>query len=274
MLKYHSYLLILLVMTSLLPSCSFNGMFYHTEMPLEKIPDSLNVEEIFIKTPDNIKVNILFVKPRVEVPKATILLLHGNAGNVSTWLDAALVMVRDSFQVFILDYRGYGKSEGSPTHENVYADAQQAFDYVVVREEVKNTKLIIWGYSLGGNLAVKVAYENRPKVAAIAIEGAFTSHNDIATALVPILIKPFARMLVVSPYKSKNLIGKLGAMPKLIIHSKDDDTVPCWMGIMNYERASDPKELWAVTGHHCHAITLFEKEYVKRFNKLLEKTCK
>ena len=116
-----------------------------------------------------------------ETPQYTLLFCHGNAGNITHRLENLAYLVQLGLQVFIFDYRGYGKSEGRPSEDGLYRDALAAYDYMVSRDDVKNQSLIIFGRSLGGAVAVELATQ-RP-CHKLILESTFTSAQDMAREL-------------------------------------------------------------------------------------------
>jgi uncharacterized protein len=256
----------ILAMSVLFSSCSFQSMFYYPDTKDTAIViNDFKYEELFIPTTHGNKLNALFVKPD-SVPLGTILVLHGNAGNLAGWKDVAMVLAKHGFQVLIIDYQGFGKSGGSASHQNLYHDALNAFDYMMSREDVKGTKIILLGFSIGAHLAPSIAYERKDQIDALVIEGAFTSHKEIACSSTSGFIRVMASVLVTSQYPAKKYISLL-PMPKLIIHSTQDEVIPFAMGQELYKLASEPKEFWQIDGPHIQGIDRNENEYVARIRK-------
>ena len=127
--------------------------------------------------------------------------------------------------------------------------------------------VIILGRSIGGHLAVKIAHDHQNEIKALVTEGAFTNHHDIAVAVTPFWLSPFASLLVKSKYNAKKLIQEI-TIPKLIIHSVEDEVVPYWMGVELYKKAAEPKTFWKIKGPHIGGVELYEKEYMKRLKDL------
>ena len=119
---------------------------------------------------------------------------------------------------------------------------------------------MLWGFSLGGNLAVKLAMDNPSKIDALIIEGAFTSHQDIAKVKAPKGLKWIAK-LIQSPYPSKELIQNV-RIPILIAHSLDDEVCPYSMGETLYENANQPKYFLQLTGEHCYGLLQEADKYI------------
>ncbi|OFY32164.1 MAG: hypothetical protein A2275_18360 [Bacteroidetes bacterium RIFOXYA12_FULL_35_11] len=244
-------------------------MFYH--------PDTINTtlalsdfkyEEVWINTEDNVKINGLFIKSKSEAI-ATILFLHGNAGNLSGWKTTLETLVKNGFNVFIIDYQGFGKSEGKPKHKNLFKDSEAALFYMKKRNDTAKTKIIVLGTSIGGHLAVSLTDKHQDKIDALVIEGAFTTHNEIATAIVPWLFKPFVKILVRSKFKAKKHIKNV-KIPKMIVHSAEDVVIPFRMGKKLHELAAEPKTFWEIKGKHIHGLKLYPDEYVQRLKELVK----
>lgn len=253
-------------------SCTFQKMFYFPEKiaPTDTLFEGLNYENIYIKSSNENKINAAFFKPKGTVI-GTILLLHGNAGNISDYTQMARLFSQNGFQLLIIDYQGFGRSEGKPSHDALIDDATAALNYLTKREDVKNTKIIVLGLSIGGHLAVTITKQNQDKIAAMVIEGAFTSHNNIATTAMPWFIKPIAKVFVRSKYKATKNIKEI-SIPKLIIHSTEDEIIPFWMGKELFSKAIEPKTFWEIKGSHIQGSSLYDKEYVEKIKQLISNT--
>lgn len=254
-------------------SCSTSAFFYAPEKKFAYYPDTsiYKVEEINFKTGNGKILNGWFLKPKTAEIKATILQLHGNGGNISYQYQFAEPLVKAGYQVMVFDYEGYGKSSGSASQEKVLDDATCALKYIRQREDVKNSKLILFGQSLGGHLSCVVAAQNNNLINALVVEGAFTGHERMAIFVGKELGAPkwLTKMLVQSKYDAIEYIDKV-TVPKLIIHSSEDATCPFFMGKELYEKASGIKEFWEIKGGHLQASHLYAKELVEHFDKLLQ----
>ncbi|MFQ5801604.1 MAG: alpha/beta hydrolase [Candidatus Methylomirabilales bacterium] len=201
----------------------------------------LAYEEVFFGTRDGVRLHGWYV-PR-QGSSTTLLWFHGNAGNISHRLEnLALVHERVGVNVFIFDYREYGKSEGEISKAGTFLDAFAAFGYLCSRSDLDPSRILLFGRSLGTALATAVAAEQ--SCLGIILEAAFTSTDDI--------MRLYFRFLPPLPpgtvkYDTLSLIGKVMA-PKLIIHGEHDEIIPVWMGRRLYEAASSPKELYLVPG--------------------------
>src|SRR5437868_5170384 len=134
-------------------SCSTSSFFYAPIKDFVRFPDtaSYKLEEINFKSGDGKILNGWFLKLKNIAVVGTVLQFHGNGGNISYQYQFAGPLLKVGFQVMVFDYEGYGKSTGSPSQEKVLDDGITALHYIKQREDVKNTKLILFGQSLGGH---------------------------------------------------------------------------------------------------------------------------
>jgi len=210
------------------------------------------IESVNFKSADGNILNGWFLKPKNAKAKITILHLHGNAGCLLDQYRAIAPLVKDTFQIFMFDYSGFGFSNGKPTRKNVLIDANSALDYLESRADVKNTKIVIYGQSLGGNLAPVLASERQNEIDGLVTEGAFSSHKDIAAHEVPIL----GRLFVKQGYSAKKAIRNFHK-PYLLIHSREDKTVPFYMSKIIFKNANEPKEFYAIDKCHICGPTYY-----------------
>ncbi len=147
---------------------------------------------------------------------ATLVIAHGNAGNISHRFEIIQALQQTGFNVLMFDYRGYGRSEGSPDEEGIYKDGRAVFDYARSLPHVDSQRIVLWGTSLGGAVAVDVATQ-RP-AAGLILESTFTSAKDMAAIHYPFL--PM-RYLLRTKMNSIDKISKLH-IPLLFIHGARD----------------------------------------------------
>jgi fermentation-respiration switch protein FrsA (DUF1100 family) len=199
-------------------------------------------EEITLTTKDNLKINGWFVPH--DNPRATLLFLHGNGGNISHRLDKLSIYHQLGLAVLIIDYRGYGASEGKPDEQGTYNDAESAWIYLINEKRIPENRIIIYGESLGGAVATWLAIQKHP--GALILESAFTSIADMGKHYYPYLpVKLLARI----KYPTLDRIAAI-TCPLLIIHSPADDIVPFTMGQKLYDQANQPKDFLEITGDH------------------------
>ncbi len=246
--KLHFPVLILL----LLAPVSCGSLFFYPQKQLYDNPvaDRFPHREVNFKTSDGLLLNGWFfdVKPKAL---GTILVLHGNAENLSTHVNSVLWLVREGFNLFIFDYRGYGKSEGSPSIKGVHLDAEAALRTVLSLPETEGGNVIVLGQSLGGAIAVYTVakFERKDRIAALVIDSAFAGYRLIAREKLGgfFLTWPFQyplSFLVSDSYSPVRWIKKISPVPVLILHGRSDPVVPVHHGLMLYEAAGQPKEFW------------------------------
>ena len=219
-------------------------------------------EDIFFNTQDGITLNAWFLKPAQAY--ATILILHGNAGNNSHRLEKISYFYKMGLNIFILDYRGFGKSEGKPSEEGIYADARAAYDYLSKRPDIDPKKIIVYGESLGGAVAVDLA--TKRSVAALILDSTFPSAADMAKAKLPFI----PAFLLKTKLDSQSKIVHL-KMPKLFIHSPQDEVVPFKLGKKLFDAAPDPKELLSIQGNHNEGFFQSQELYIQGIEQYLKK---
>ncbi len=218
------FLIFLLVLT--IPYALFSLLMYSIQDKIMFQPDVLPVDygfsfesdfkEVNIKTIDDISLNALhFTTPNA---KGFIVYYHGNAGNLSRWGKIVERYVKLGYEVLVMDYRGYGKSEGQPSEKTLYADAQLFYDYAKAR--VNEQQIIVYGRSLGTALAVKMAAENNPSK--LILETPFYSVKDVANTRFRYLP---VQWLLKYTFPSFSYAPQVKC-ETLIVHGTNDDIVP------------------------------------------------
>jgi fermentation-respiration switch protein FrsA (DUF1100 family) len=171
-----------------------------------------------------------------------LLFFHGNAGNLSHRADLLIEFAtRTPASVFVVGYRGYGRSEGRPKEAGLYLDARAAWTHLTEESGVGADRIILFGKSLGGGVAVDLAME--APAAGLIVESSFTSIPDMAGAHYPFVPKFLIRTQMNSVIKVPFV-----SMPKLFIHSQSDQVVPYRLGRALFEAASEPKSFHEVVG--------------------------
>lgn len=249
-------------------SVYFNGP---THQPLfiknrkDTLFEKFTVESMLFKSSENQLLNGWFIKPKNLKPKATIIVFHGNAGCLLSQFQFTVPLVERGLQVFIFDYSGFGFSEGKATRKNVLADGLAALDFVKTIPEVSATKLVIYGQSLGGHLSAVVGTKRQSEIDALVIEGAFSSHDDIAAKSAGF----FGRLIVKELYSAKKAIRDFHK-PLLVIHSTEDATVPFYMGKTIYENGNEPKSFYEIKGKHIMGPILYGDSIASKINQMLK----
>lgn len=221
-------------------------MIYFPDRELASTPDSigLNYEDVYLTASDGTRIHGWHIPGSSEV---TLLWFHGNAGNIGHRLDNILILnQRLGVSVFIIDYRGYGLSEGRPSEKGIYMDAEAAFGYLTDELGLDaEREIVLFGRSLGVGVAVEMA--TRHRVRRVILESGFTSIREMADASGSILPIPLVLTLFEARYDSISKIGRVES-PVMILHGDRDDTVPYWMAEKLFAAASDPKRLYPIRG--------------------------
>jgi len=214
-------------------------------------------EDVNFKTSDGLMLHGWFFDAKPQA-RGTILVLHGNAENMSTHVNSVLWLIPEGFNLFVFDYRGYGLSEGSPGIKGVHLDAEAALRTALSMPEIGGGSVIVLGQSIGGAIAVyTVAHApDKKRISALVIDSAFASYRLIAREKLAqfFLTWPFQyplSFLVSDSYSPIRWIKEVSPIPVLIIHSLHNPVVPVHHGLMLYEAALQPKEFWetAEPGH-------------------------
>lgn len=245
------------------------GMIFHPLSEVYATPESIGLpyEDIYVTTSDAIRIHGWLIKAPEAI--STLLFFHGNAGNLSDRLDKLIVFYRMGMNVLIIDYRGYGRSEGNPTEKGLNVDALAAYAYLENRSDIANDNIVVYGESLGSAVAVELAMHKEIK--ALIMAAAFTSIKEMAHLTAPWV----PAFLINTKMDSLNKIHRIQA-PKLFIHSPEDDIVPYSMGQHLYKAAQSPKEFLVTRGGHNDGFAKSKKEFAEgirdflRHHKLLK----
>jgi dipeptidyl aminopeptidase/acylaminoacyl peptidase len=222
------------------------------------------IESVIFKSTNGNKLNGWLLKPKNVLPTITLLHLHGNEGSLLVQYQAISPLLKNGFQIFVFDYSGFGFSEGKATRENILTDALSALDYIKSRQDLVNTKLVIYGQSIGGHLSAVVATERQQVVDGLVIEGGFSSYKDIAGQKVPLL----GKFLVKQGYSATKSIRNFHK-PLLVIHSTEDKEVPFYMGKKVFDNANVPKEFYEIKNCHICGPAFYTDEISTKIKNML-----
>lgn len=208
---------------------------------------SVKVEDVWFQTEDGVRLHGWYCTPRrvdaAEQPqrRMTLLWFHGNAGNITSRYGVIERLVELPVEVFIVDYRGYGRSEGSPSEQGLYADARAAWDYLTRERGIPSANIVLFGDSLGGAVAIDLATRVEP--AGLVVQSTFTSIRDMAAEVMPFV----PGFILRTKMDSLSKIASVRA-PVLFIHSSADEMVPYRFGRQLYDAAPAPKQFYEVKG--------------------------
>jgi len=242
-----------------------NFFVFHPQTKLDMTPDRMGLphESINFKAADGTKLHGWFFPLPGKSP--VMLFCHGNGGNISHRLHNIQALLKKGFQVFIFDYRGYGKSKGSPSREGVYLDGLAAYDYLRNRLGIPPDRIVLFGRSLGAAVATEIAVQRQAD--RMILESAFTSTKAMARTM-PLfaLLSPFLPAHYNNLEKIKNI-----AIPKLIIHGDRDEIIPFAMGEALFGTAPEPKAFYAIQGAgHNDTWVVGGKQYFETLGQFMQ----
>ena len=177
----------------------------------------MDYQDVSIETTDGVTLHGWFIEGRSS---QVLLFFHGNAGNISHRLDSIRQFQDLGLSVLIVDYRGYGQSEGRTTERGIYRDADAAWRYLIEDRGIVASDILIFGRSLGASVAARLAAQHQPL--ALIVESSFTSVPDIAQELYPWLP---ARWLSRLSHATREYVRDVQC-PILVVHSRDDEIIP------------------------------------------------
>jgi fermentation-respiration switch protein FrsA (DUF1100 family) len=223
----------------------------------------IDAEETWLTTEDGVRIHSFFL-PAAQAASRAVLFLHGNAGNASHRLPNAALLAALGADVLLLDYRGYGASEGSPSEAGVYADARAGLAHLVEERRVPLERVVLFGRSLGGAVAVDLAQE-RP-LAGVILESTFSSLRALARHAVG----PLGGLIVRRGFDSLDKIGRARA-PLLFFHGDRDEVVDWSLGRALFDAAPEPKAFETLRGAgHNDTVVLGGTEYLERIRSFLD----
>ena len=204
-----------------------------------------------------------------ETGGKVLLYLHGNGGNLSDNAEQAVRLNRLGLPVFIIDYRGYGRSVGKfPSEKTVYEDAEAALQYLIQQRHFSPRDIIIYGHSLGGAVAIDLAAKH-PDAAGLITESSFTSIRAMSTLDKHYLVFPIF-LILNQRFDSIHKVLQL-KMPVLFIHGSADEVVPTRMAQALYDAAPQPKRLLIVRGgHHLDSAAIGGRPYLDAVSDFLQ----
>ncbi len=221
-------------------------------------------EDVWITAADGSDLHALYLPSR-DPPRATVLFLHGNAENLSSHVHAVAWLPARGYAVLAVDYRGYGRSQGSASVDGVHEDAAAALDWLLrARQGARaddTAPVVIYGQSLGASVAIALAAAtpSRERIAAVIADSAFSSYRRIAREklaqawLTWPLQWPLS-WLISDHHAAIDVVGRLSPVPLLLIHGEGDLIVDARHSQRLYDAAGEPRELWLIPeGRHIDA---------------------
>ena len=223
----------------------------------------LTYEDVTIATDDGEKLNAWWL-PAANA-RGAVLLFHGNAGNISHRIDYARMFGALGYGTLLVDYRGYGKSTGTPTEEGTYRDALASWRWLTGTRGLRERDIVIFGESLGGAVATWLAERHAPR--ALVIASTFTSVPNLGAEIYRFLP---VRLLSRIKYDTLKSLPNVRA-PVLVIHSRGDDIIPFSHGEKLYAAAREPKEFLELRGGHNDGFVFMSPEWKRALGAFLER---
>jgi fermentation-respiration switch protein FrsA (DUF1100 family) len=228
-----------------------DNLIYMPDYPSRKVeitPDyvGLAFERVSLSAEDGVTIDGWFLPHPSE--RATLLFFHGNAGNISHRLDSLKLFHNLGLSVLIIDYRGYGRSEGKPNEAGIYRDAEAAWHYLVDTRQISADRILLFGRSFGGAVAAYLA--SKYTALGLVLESTFTSAPEMAAQLYPWLP---ARWLTRFDYDTRGRLTDIH-IPLLVIHSRQDDIIPFSHGEALYAEGRPPKRFFELKGSHNYGV--------------------
>jgi len=263
MLSTFAFFFVLMAAFSGLMYMQQPGMIFFPTSEIVETPQAwgLEYEDVVLDTTDNLLLHGWFI-PHQE-SKHTLLFFHGNAGNISHRGESVRIFHRLGLNVLIIDYRGYGKSQGKPGEQGLYKDAHAAWRYLTQIKGVEPKNIILFGRSLGGAVATRLASD--VQAGKLILESTFSSGKDMAKSIFPLM----SHIIYVRfGFNSEERIKRI-TCPVLVIHSPDDEIIPFRLGEKIYVAANEPKTLFKLKGDHNAGFYLSQPEYEQALGKFL-----
>jgi len=240
-----------------------DGMIFQPTPGMDLRPEQVDLvgEDVFSETNDGVRIHGFWLP--AEGATRALLFLHGNAGNASHRLPNAAELVALGTSVLLLDYRGYGLSDGTPSEAGVYADAQAGLSHLIDERGLPMNRIVVFGRSVGGAVAVDLVQDR--DVAGLILESTFPSVSAMARSVLP-PAAPFLR----GRFDSKSKIARLRA-PLLFFHGDRDEIVPFSLGQELFEAAPEPKEFETIEGAgHNDTTNVGGRPYFERIRRFLD----
>jgi fermentation-respiration switch protein FrsA (DUF1100 family) len=228
---------------------------YHPNREIEQTPDKLGLkyENINLTTSDGVNINGWFLPGENlaeddQQTRLTVLFFHGNAGNISHRLEKVGIFRDLGVDTFIIDYRGYGRSEGQPNEQGTYHDAQAAYEYLTQQRKLKPRSIVVYGESLGSAIAADLA--GKVEVRGLVLEEGFTSTANVGQEMFPFFP---VHWLVRNKYDTIDKLPRIH-VPLLIFHSRDDEVINFSHSQRLFAAANEPKQFVELHGSHNDAF--------------------
>lgn len=222
----------------------------------------LAYEDVHLEVEPGVRVHGWYVPH--PAPRGAALVLHGNAGSIGLRTGWIAMFHRLGYASLTIDYRGYGRSSGTPTEEGTYRDAESAWRHLVAARGHAAGDVVVVGESLGGAVAAWLAARVRPR--ALLLHSAFTSVPDLAAEFYPAYP---VRWMSRFSYDTRARLARVRA-PVLIAHSRGDEIVPFDHALRLFAAAPEPRRLLELEGGHNDAFVFGRAEWIDALAAFLD----
>ena len=239
------------------------GMVFFPTAALEASPRDwgLDYRDLAIRTEDGVQLHGWYIP--ANGARRVLLFFHGNAGNISHRGESIAIFHRLGLDVLIIDYRGYGRSQGVPSEDGLYRDARAAWRWITEDRGVAPADIVLFGRSLGGVVAAQLAAEVEPE--GLILESSFSSARDAARAIFPLL----SRVAVLRLRLDAASALRKARCPILVLHSPDDEIVPYDLGRRLFAAAPEPKRFVDLRGGHNDGFLRSQPGYERALGEFL-----
>ena len=252
----------LLLLTFMLATTMINGcssIFFFPQKSHLQTPDQLGLDykDIFFTSTDNLTIHGWWLNAKAPV-KGTVYFLHGNAENISTHIHNVAWLPEYGYQVFLLDYRGFGLSQGKPNLPGALEDIRNGLQFILEQDATQGKPLYLLGQSLGASMAIYFAATDpqaRQHLSAVISDAAFARYSEMArhvtgqSWLTWPLQYPVSWSMI-RGYDSIDYVADISPLPLLLIHSEDDRIVPYANNGKLLQAALPPKTFYKTRGPH------------------------
>ncbi|KAJ5082199.1 hypothetical protein N7532_011242 [Penicillium argentinense] len=229
-------------------------------------------EDLQIPTPDGESLHALFLRPPMgrRARNLTVLMFHGNAGNIGHRVPIAKAVL-DTLHcnVFMLEYRGYGFSTGTPDEAGLKIDAQTALDYLRQRPETSDGKIVVYGQSLGGAVAINLVASNQEQedVSGLILENTFLSIRK----LIPSVFPParYLARLCHQYWNSEEILPQISKVPILFLSGLKDELVPPTNMTQLFSVCKSERKIWRTLPNGGHNDSVAEPGYFEHIHSFI-----
>jgi len=224
----------------------------------------LKAKDLFFETGDRVRLHGWLFTAQPKSPY--LLWCHGNAGNISHRLENIALLLAEGINVFIFDYRGYGRSEGTVSEQGFYRDALAAWECLLQEGPTSPSQVVLFGRSLGCAMAVDLAL--KVPAAGLILESGFPHLGTMARYHYPFII---SEKFLSARYDSQSKLARL-KMPLLVVHGSQDGIVPISLGRRLFQAAPEPKAFYEISGaDHNDTYLIGGKSYFQMIRETLNK---